>query len=246
MAALGHVRETYWEGCGADRRKYVKHFRCLVSAIPTQKQETRARYLNVPVSTLSNYWSGRRVPHAKALSAMYQTLCRSLCRDEMPVSLGELERLRRSAASRVSREVNAASNISSPRPLAGAGMPASMSVPGSGAVPAPRPAADRHNVASSIIRQTLEALAHAQAAGNRRSVLGIAWSASKAMTAEELAATVTALDEAGSVDLAEAVLLGGRERTGADSMRLALALITAGRTEYAELVMRSALPPELL
>ncbi|WP_445269236.1 hypothetical protein [Streptomyces sp. DSM 41634] len=245
MAALGHVRETYWEGCGADRRKYVKRFRGLVRAIPTRKQEARARHLNVPVSTLSNYWSGRRVPRAKALSAMYQALCRSLAKDEMPVSLCELEQLRSSAA-KVSRDVKAASNVSSRMPLAGPETPALLSVPGSGAVPAPRPAADLRNVPSGIVGQTLEALNQAQAAGNRRGVLGISWSASKAMTTEELCATVSALDEGGSVDLAEAVLLGGRERSQADSMRLALALIAAGQTSYAELVMRSALPPELL
>ncbi|MFI1647945.1 hypothetical protein ACH4XT_13525 [Streptomyces avidinii] len=245
MAALGHVRETYWEGCGAARKQYVKHFRGLVRAIPTQKQEARARYLNVPVSTLSNYWSGRRVPRAKALRAMYQTLCGSLNLQEMPVSLGELERLRSSAAVKASREASAASNISGARPQPGAGVCAPRPVSRSGALPALRPAPDRHNGADGIIGQTLEDLAHAQAAGNRRSVLGIAWSASKAMSAEELGATVAALDEAGSVDLAEAVLLGGRERTQSDAMRLALALIAAGQTRYAERVMRSALPPEL-
>ncbi|WP_405687615.1 hypothetical protein [Streptomyces sp. NBC_00057] len=81
-------------------------------------------------------------------------------------------------------------------------------------------------------------------AGDRRSVLGISWSASKTMTADEISLTVNELHVTGRVDLAEAVLMGGRERTQEEAMRIALALIALGLTTYAELVMRVALPPE--
>lgn len=113
MAALGHVREAFWEGCHPARRRYVQRFRALVLAIPTPKQQARARHMNVPVSTLSNYWSGRRVPREKGLRAMYQSVGQCVRPGEMPVTLAELEHLRRSAAQQ-NRDLSVASRIAMP------------------------------------------------------------------------------------------------------------------------------------
>ncbi|MGW3657522.1 hypothetical protein ACWD6R_18310 [Streptomyces sp. NPDC005151] len=245
MAAIGHVRETYWEGCGSDRIRFVNRFRHLINIIPNVKQGARARQLNVPLSSLSCYWSGRRVPNAKRLRAMHQALCGAVAPEEVPVALAELERLRSSAARR-NRDESAASNISRRTTSPDAGIHDLACTAPSGTLAAPQQAGDRRNAANTTVHQALGTLVAAHAAGNRRSVLGIAWSASKTMTADEISATVDELHATGSGDLAEAVLLGGRERTQEDAMRIALALIARGLTTYAELVMRAALPPEEL
>ncbi|MCX5343364.1 hypothetical protein [Streptomyces atratus] len=243
MAAAGHVRESYWEGCGPERIEFVSRFRHLLSIIPNPQQGARARRLKVPLSSLSCYWSGRRVPGVKRLRAMHQVLSGSIAPEEVPVALAELELLRSSAVRR-GRDVAAASNVSRwpISPQVDARELASDVPAGAGA--APRQAADRRSATNGAVRQTLGALVAAHAAGDRRSVLGIAWSASKTMTADEISVTVNELHVTGRVDLAEAVLLGGRERTQEDAMRIALALMALGLTTYAEQVMRVALPPE--
>ncbi|MFD5870527.1 hypothetical protein [Streptomyces sp. NPDC060322] len=240
MAAAGHVNEGYWKGCGADRMAYVDRFRQLLRSSPYTLQVARAEFLGIPVSSLSCYWSGLRVPGRIRLEEMYQKLCGVIEPQKAAVTLAELELLRCSAARRSSRDATVALHVSSvPTPCADGKVFASV-VP-CGARPA-RPAGDRRNALNSAAAQTIGALVAAEAAGERRTLLSIAWSASKAMAPSEISATVAELHDMGRADLAEAVILGGRERVHTEAMHLALALMDRELTTYAELVMRAALP----
>ncbi|MFJ2741639.1 hypothetical protein ACIO3O_18470 [Streptomyces sp. NPDC087440] len=116
----------------------------------------------------------------------------------------------------------------------------------SGALSATRPAADRRNsenrLSAGTENETVTELLAAHTDGDRRSVLGLAWSVSKTKTPEELGAIIAELDAMGHISLAEAVLLGGRERSHGEAMLLALALMGLDLAAYAETVMRAAIP----
>ncbi|MFE9723771.1 hypothetical protein ACFYQ5_09290 [Streptomyces sp. NPDC005794] len=240
MAAAGHVNEHYWKGCDADRIAFVDRLRHLLRSSPYSIQGARASFLDIPLSSLSCYWSGRRVPGQVRLKEMYQALCGVIEPQKATVTLSELERLRRSAARR-SRDVTAAVRVSSSVsvPRVDDRMPAP-AVPGR--IRPALPARDRRNAPNSAAAQTIGALVAAEAAGERRTLLGIAWSVSKAMAPGEISAIVAELHDMGRVDLAEAVILGGRERVQAEAIDLALTLMGRELTVYAELVMRAALP----
>lgn len=239
MAAVGHVRESYWEGCSPDRIEFVRSFRQLLGTMPNPKQSARALRLNVPLSSLSCYWSGRRVPGVDRLRAMHEALSGSIAPERAPVSLAELELLRSSAVRRC-RDVAAASNVSR-GPISAPALSPGAAV---GTLAAPLRAVDRRDAMNGAAIQMLDALVAAHAAGDRRTVLGIAWSTSKTMSMDEICTTVCELHARGHADLVEAVLMGGRERSQEDAIRISLALIARGLTMYAELVMSVALPPE--
>lgn len=240
MAAAGHVSEGYWKGCDAGRVAFVDRFRHLLRSSPYSIQGARAKLLKIPVSSLSCYWSGRRVPGPLRLRQMHQALCAGMEPQGAAVTLAELEQLRSSAARR-RRDVAAASHVSSCASVSRADE--SMSAVAEPCRPrSAAPAEDRRNASDSAAAQTIGALVAADSAGERRTLLGIAWSASKAMAPSEISATVAELHDMDRADLAEAVILGGRERGQTDAMHLALALIGGGLTTYAELAMRAALP----
>ncbi|MEU2679129.1 hypothetical protein ABZ638_19810 [Streptomyces sp. NPDC007107] len=240
MAVAGHVKENYWEGCDAERIAFVDRLRHLLRSSPYSVQGARAHFLGIPLSSLSCYWSGRRVPDQARLKKMHQALCGVTEPQTATVALSELEQLRRSAARR-SRDVNAAVHVSSSASESRTDDKIPVPAVPCGNRPA-LPAEDRRNAPNSAAAQTIGALVAAEAAGERRTLLGIAWSASKAMAPSEISATVAELHDMGRADLAEAVLLGGRERVQAEAMHLALALMGRELTTYAELVMRAALP----
>ncbi|MGW1771589.1 hypothetical protein [Streptomyces sp. NPDC002104] len=211
-----------------------------------QKQGNRARHLGIPLSTLSNYWTGRRVPSAAALSSIYEAV--ALSAGSALDRLERLEHLRKSAARRGTRpgppqemsDIRAANSISgvSSAPPA----PPGSSGGSTGTVPARGPAHDRHNSQNGKVKETVRALLAAEAAGNRRGVIGIAWSASKALTHGELSVAAADLYASAHSTLGEALLLGGRERAHEDTMRLAVTLIRSGLTGQADLVLSAALP----
>ncbi|WLQ66216.1 hypothetical protein OG265_13425 [Streptomyces sp. NBC_01208] len=240
MAAAGCVSEDYWKGCDLDRIAFADSFRQLLRSSPYSMQGARARFLGIPVSSLSCYWSGRRVPGQQRLQEMHRALAVVAKPQSVAVTLSELERLRRSAARR-SRDERAALSVSTTAsaPRSNGKTPVSA---GSCMTRPALSAQDRRNAPGSVASQTIDALIAAGAAGERRTLLGIAWSASKAMAPSEISATVAELHDMGREDLAETVILGGRERVQDESMRLALALIERELTAYAELVMRAALP----
>ncbi|MFD5510545.1 hypothetical protein ACFWIB_22595 [Streptomyces sp. NPDC127051] len=239
MAVAGQVGSAYWSGCSPAREKYVASFRSLISAMTMRKQGARAKYLGIPLSTLSNYWTGRRVPSAVVLGTIYDAVHRST--GAVPDQLDQLERLRKSAARRNTRpaspwessDIRAADRIS--------GVSTAPSSP-SNTAPAQGPARDRRSSGNGKVRETISALVAAQSAGDRRGVIGVAWSASKALTHEELCAGAADLYASGYSALGEALLLSGRERSHEDTMRLAITLIRAGLTSQAELVLGAALP----
>ncbi|MFF3649567.1 hypothetical protein ACFYXV_13030 [Streptomyces sp. NPDC002181] len=244
MAIAGQVGSAYWPGCSPAREKYVARFRSLISAMSMRKQGARAKYLGIPLSTLSNYWTGRRVPSALTLGAIYDAVRRSAA--AVPDQLEHLERLRKSAARRNTRPVSpwersdiCAAELISSAPSAPL---ASGACGQSGADPAQRPAADRRSSENGKAGETVRALYAAQSAGDRRGVIGIAWSASKTLTHEELSLAAADLYASGNAVLGEALLLGGRERGHEETMRLAITLIRADLTIQAELVLRAALP----
>ncbi|MFD9407753.1 hypothetical protein ACFWBN_12150 [Streptomyces sp. NPDC059989] len=238
MAARGQVGSAYWSECSPARLKYAARFRDLISAMPMEKQGTRAHYLGIASSTLSNYWIGRRVPSAAVLGAIHDAVRR--CAPAVPDQLEHLERLRKHARRNTPAvppqersDIRAAEQIattsSAPSPQSGTG-------------PAEGPAHDRHSSDEGKIGETVRSLITAQSAGDRRGVIDIAWSASKALTHEELCAAAADLYASGHPGLGEALLLSGRERGHEDTMRLAITLICAGLTDQAELVLRAALP----
>ncbi|MFE2550713.1 hypothetical protein ACFXGI_19505 [Streptomyces sp. NPDC059355] len=200
-----------------------------------RKQGARAKHLGIPLSTLSNYWTGRRVPSAVKLGAIYDAVHRSAT--AVPGRLEHLERLRKSAARRNAGPV-------SPRESSDLRASELMSAARSCTVPAQGPAHDRHSSENRRAGETVRALYAAQSAGDRRGVIGIAWSASKALTHGELSIAAAELYASGHSSLGEALLLGGRERGHEDTMRLAITLIRTGLTIQAELVLRAALPRE--
>ncbi|MFF4451095.1 hypothetical protein [Streptomyces goshikiensis] len=212
------------------------------------KQGARAKCLGVPLSSLSNYWTGRRVPSAATLRTMYDAVC--LGSRATPVRLEELERLRRAAARRNANlgSPHESSDVRAPGQMRFSdSSPSSTIAPSStttrsGPVPAQGPARDRRSSVSGKVGETVGALLAAQAAGNRRGVIGIAWSASKALTHGELSAAAADLYASQHSALGEALLLAGRERRHEDTMQLAITLIRADLTAQADLVLCAALP----
>ncbi|KJY45293.1 hypothetical protein VR46_15580 [Streptomyces sp. NRRL S-444] len=239
MAARGQVSSAYWRGCSPARETYAAGFRSLISAMPMKKQGARAKHLGIPLSTLSNYWTGRRVPSAADLGAIHDAVRRSA--PTVPDQLDHLERLRKCAARRNTRTVSPqeSSGIRAAERISNT---SSAQYASSGTVPAQRPAHDRHSGEEGKVGETVRALITARSAGDRRGVIGIAWSASKALTYEDLCVAAADLYANGHSALGEALLLGGRERGHEDTMRLAITLIRAGLTAQAELVLRAALP----
>ncbi|MFE5832385.1 hypothetical protein ACFQ67_08390 [Streptomyces sp. NPDC056488] len=109
----------------------------------------------------------------------------------------------------------------------------------------PEPAETSPGIAESgAVGETLGILRAARASGNLRHLVGTAWSASRAFSEAEFCAAVAALHATGDTDLAEALLLADGQRGPDATMRLALALMSAGLGSSAELVMRASLPAE--
>lgn len=239
MALAGQVGNAFWRHCSPAREEYVTGFRRLISAMPMTKQGARARHLGIPLSSLSNYWTGRRVPTSTTLHTLYAAVVRST--GSVPVPLEHLEQLRTTAARRKggldpsppSSDIRAAERFSRVQPAQS---------DTSGIVSAQGPAHDRRSSANGMAEATVGALLAAQSTGDRRGVIGIAWSASKALTNEELSTAVADLYASEHSALGEALLLGGRERGHEDTMRLAITLLRADLTGQAELVLRAALP----
>ncbi|WP_412077892.1 hypothetical protein ACLF6K_27300 [Streptomyces xanthophaeus] len=209
--------------------------------MPMTKQGARAKHLGIPLSSLSNYWTGRRVPSAATLHTIYGAVLRIRSARGVPVRLEHLERLRKSAAQ---RKANLVSSPQSSDICAAERFSRITSTPSSpsGTVLAHGPAHDRRSSGNGKVGETIGALLAAQSAGDRRGVIGIAWSASKALTDEELCTAAADLYASEHSALGEALLLGGRERGHEDTMRLAITLIRADLTGQAELVLRAALP----
>ncbi|KOX24665.1 MULTISPECIES: hypothetical protein [unclassified Streptomyces] len=271
MAALGQVRETFWEGCTPEDIKFATEFRALVNAMTSPKQHVRARQLGIAPSTLSNYWIGRRIPWQARLHALFAAARKYSAGDE-PVTLAALEKLRAYARlNRLSRDSHAASVIWR--------LPDGMQVSGTdapapGTVPATGPAQDRQSTGnagplengenpetpgnsldrrdqekpeiaeSGAVGETLGILRAARASEDLRHLVGTAWSASRTFSEAEFCAAVAALHATGDTDLAEALLLADGQRGPDATMRLALALMGAGLGSSAELVMRASLPAE--
>lgn len=220
MAALGQVRETYWAGCSPARRSFVRKLRILICEMRSDKQGARAKQLGIPLSTLSNYWSGRRMPRAHTLREIYRNV-QAQAPVGMPVTLAELESLRSYALSG-DRDRRAA--------------------PRGGGIAAGGPAQDRRSGRYGKVREALEVLREARASGNLRHLVSMAWSASRTLSPAEFCDAVRALHATGDTDLAETLLLADSERSADDTMRLALALIGAGLNGPAECIMRASLP----
>ncbi|MFF0479726.1 hypothetical protein [Streptomyces sp. NPDC004435] len=218
-------------------------FRELVGAMPSEKQRARALQLALPPSTLSNYWSGRRMPRAATLRAIFEAV-RAHAIAGVPVTLAELEELRSYAVEgRQERDVQAACAITGPVPSERAPQTAARPSGGSPAQgPAQGPARDRQGERSATVRETLEILRSARASGDLRHLVGTAWSASRTLGEADFCDAVAALHASGDTELAEALLLADGQRGADDTMRLALALMGAGLTSSAELVMRASLP----
>jgi transcriptional regulator with XRE-family HTH domain len=204
----------------------------------SEKQGARAGQLDIPLSTLSNYWSGRRVPRVDTLRRIYHAVQAHSASTNMPVTLAELEALRTHAQSgdrdRQAARVVAgyAAEVQAPREVA---------VP-VGSVPAVGPAQDRRSSRNGRVQEVLEVLRTARASGDLRHLIGTAWSASRTLSLAEFCEAVGALHSTGDTDLAETLLLADSERGADDTMRVSLALLGAGLTGAAELIMRASLP----
>ncbi|MFJ2057721.1 hypothetical protein ACIOMM_17460 [Streptomyces sp. NPDC087908] len=151
MAALGQVRETFWEECTPGRIEFATQFRALVNAMRSPKQGVRAQQLGIAPSTLSNYWIGRRIPYRSDLRVLFAA-ARAHSAGDAPVTLPALERLRAYAwLNRLDRDVHAASVIGElPAQAPGTDAPAS------GTLPATGPAQDRRNTGNTALLETGE------------------------------------------------------------------------------------------
>ncbi|WP_329279172.1 hypothetical protein [Streptomyces sp. NBC_00691] len=151
MAALGQVRETFWEDCTPGRIEFATQFRALVNAMRSPKQGARAQQLGIAPSTLSNYWTGRRIPWQSDLRVLFAA-ARANSAGDAPVSLAALEELRAYAwLNRLDRDVHAASVIG--------GLPAQApgtDDPAPGTIPATGPAQDRRNSGNTGLLETGE------------------------------------------------------------------------------------------
>ncbi|GHA70627.1 hypothetical protein ACIQRS_12060 [Streptomyces termitum] len=273
MAALGQVRETFWEQCTPASIAFAQGFRALVNGMTSDKQHVRAQQLGIAPSTLSNYWIGRRIPWQSKLRALFKAARRNSA-GAAPVTLAALERLRSYARLKQSgrnaqedRDACAASAIGG---LADGAQASGTDAPDSGTVPAAGPAQDRRNsgntsprekpadreepeaaettrpegAESGTVGETLGILRAARASGNLRELVGTAWSASRTFSEADFCTAVAGLQATGDTDLAEALLLADGQRGPAATTRLALALMGAGLGSSAELVMRASLPAE--
>ncbi|WMX46845.1 hypothetical protein RGF97_21250 [Streptomyces roseicoloratus] len=194
--------------------------RVLIGAMKSEKQGARASQLGLPLSTLSNYWSGRRMPRLHTLREIHQAV-QAQVPTGVPVTLAELESLRSYA-------------ISSDRDR--------QTVPKDGGVAAGGPAQDRRSRRNEKVQEVVTALRGARASGSLRPLVSMAWSASRTLLPVEFCEAVSALYASGDADLAETLLLADSERGAEGAMRLALALVSAGLTGPAELIMRASLP----
>ncbi|MGA5493271.1 hypothetical protein ACPCSP_02750 [Streptomyces cinereoruber] len=149
MAALGQVRETFWEGCAPEDIAFATEFRTLVSAMTSPKQHVRARQLGIAPSTLSNYWIGRRIPWQSRLRTLFEA-ARKYSAGDAPVSLAALEKLhayaRLNRLNRLSRDAHAASVIGS---LPDQTQVSGTDAPAPGTVSATGPAQDRQNAGNA-------------------------------------------------------------------------------------------------
>ncbi|MGV9689274.1 hypothetical protein ACWDUX_09180 [Streptomyces sp. NPDC003444] len=149
MAALGQVRETFWEGCAPEDIAFATGFRALVSAMTSPKQHVRARQLGIAPSTLSNYWIGRRIPWQSRLRTLFDA-ARKYSAGDAPVSLAALEKLhayaRLNRVNRLSRDAHAASVIGS---LPDGTQSSGTDALAPGTVPATGPAQDRQNIGNT-------------------------------------------------------------------------------------------------
>ncbi|MER8044290.1 hypothetical protein [Streptomyces sp. NPDC094032] len=230
MAVLGQVRETYWRECSPARMVFAEKFRALIGVMESKKQGARAGLLGVAPSTLSNYWIGRRMPRADKLRVIYQAVASQAARPVLPVTLAELEEAR--AAALAGDHDLMAVQVITAVPVQERG----------GSVPAQGPALDRRNGQNGKVGETVDVLREARRSGSLRHLVGAAWSASRTLTLVEFCDVVGALHGAGDADLTEALLLADGERAAEESMRLALALMDAGLTGSARLVMKASVP----
>ncbi|MFF9065250.1 hypothetical protein ACF09E_07825 [Streptomyces sp. NPDC014891] len=151
MAALGQVRESFWEECTPGRIEFATQFRALVNAMRSPKQGVRAQQLGIAPSTLSNYWIGRRIPWQSDLRVLFAA-ARAHSAGDAPVTLAALEELRAYAwLNRLDRDVHAASVIGG-LPALATGTDASAS----GTPPATGPAQDRRNVGNAALLESGE------------------------------------------------------------------------------------------
>ncbi|MEW1695556.1 hypothetical protein ACIQCR_14575 [Streptomyces sp. NPDC093249] len=238
VAALGQVREAFWPGCSPEREAFAGQFRVLIRAMGAEKQGARAGQLAMPLSTLSNYWSGRRMPRLPRLREIYGAVCHLSASAELPVALDDLEALRSQAVRTLEADRQAAAAIAD-RPAVLAREEPFVET---GRVPAEGPAQDRRSEVSGRTREALEILRTARASGDLRNLVGTAWSASRTLSEEELCGAVGELHATDDLDLAETLLLADAQRGTEATMRLALALMGAGLASAAELVMRASLP----
>ncbi|MER6476071.1 hypothetical protein ACFFSH_00530 [Streptomyces filamentosus] len=264
---MGQTRKTFHEGCSPARVAFAEGFRDLVNAMTSSKQRVRARQLGIPPSTLSNYWTGRRMPRLPKLRALFAA-ARAHSVADARVTLPRLEKLHAHALlDRSGRDLHAAIVIAGFVPEARAAEAARPS----GTLPATGPAQDRRSAGnvertedaamaeaaenvkaeaatgsaqSREVGEALEVLRSARAAGDLRRLVGTAWSASRTLSDTQVCEAVAGLHATGDTDLAEALLLADGQRGADATMRLALALMGAGLAGSAEIIMRASLPPE--
>ncbi|MEV7670633.1 hypothetical protein [Streptomyces sp. NPDC088752] len=156
MAALGQVRETFWEECTPGRIAFATQFRALVNAMKSPKQRVRAQQLGIAPSTLSNYWIGRRIPWQSDLRVLFAA-ARAHSAGDAPVTLAALEELRAYAwLNRLDRDAHAASVISVIGVLPAGTQAPGMDAPAPGTVPATGPAQDRQHTGSTGLPENRE------------------------------------------------------------------------------------------
>jgi transcriptional regulator with XRE-family HTH domain len=240
MPIADQVKEGFWTGSSPARRRFATSFNSVIDSLPVQKQLAKASSAGLPPSTLSCYRRARRVPSAQTLAEIYEAVQRAVPSGCLPITLAELECLRVAAAARHQatcqrNDVPISSDASLRREDGKAARSSGWQRTGTPS------AQDRRNI-DKAVKLTLDALASHAAAGRRRDMLSLAWSAATTMSPAQVAEAISELDAQGQQEIAEAVLLSGRKRTEAHAMRLALALMAIGLPSYAEAAMRAALP----
>ncbi|MEC4018127.1 hypothetical protein [Streptomyces sp. H27-D2] len=243
MPRFGQVKGGFCEGSSPARQEFAARFSSLIDAIPDEKQKAKAQKAGLRPSTLSCYRRARRVPDVCKLERIYKSVQRAATSSRLPVTLPELQELRATAAARHQSTCQTGDAIQRPAsPSHIRSVQTAAKVERANAVGTP-PAGDRRNF-DKRVQLTLDTLAAHQAAGRRRDVLSLAWSAGNVMTPMQIAHAISELHLQGEQGIAETLLLGGRKRVEGESMRLALVLMGEGLPGYAEMVMRAAITTE--
>ncbi|MEV0262974.1 hypothetical protein AB0I49_16765 [Streptomyces sp. NPDC050617] len=236
MPLTGQLKEGFWEGSSPSRQRFASMLSKLIDSMPVEGEERKAARLEVHPSTLSCYRHARRMPLPHQIRKLYSDVIRHTPTGVVPVKLEDLLEL---------RDIAAATRVATLAPVSAVPDEPAAEDPSTAVLPGKRKdgdrRSDRHSGESTPAGKTADVMVAHQAAGRRQDVLNLISATVSTAAPRQVAETIRELCRRQQPGLAEALLANGRKRSHADVMRLALALMAAGLTDYAETAMRASL-----